>query len=187
MFFGWSAILSAVATLGTLITGILFFTVDEKFGRTNDILSVVQVLLMLPVAMAMYRLTHSAASIQALSGTVMGGIGMIVTAVLQVLLVLRVVSFEQTIATVLTAGAVIGVWLVWSNALASRAGALPWGLAVFGIVAGAGYIMICGGFFLGRQQHPLFYAGSGLAVVGYVVWATWIWRLLRTSSISTYV
>ena len=61
---GWAAIVSAAATLGTLITGILFFAVNEKFGKANDILSVVQVVFMLPVAMAMYRITRSGSSIR---------------------------------------------------------------------------------------------------------------------------
>jgi hypothetical protein len=59
LIFGWAALLSAVATMGTLITGILFFAVNETFGRANDTASVFQAVLMLPVAVAMYLLTHS--------------------------------------------------------------------------------------------------------------------------------
>ena len=180
---GWAAIVSAAATLGTLITGILFFAVNEKFGKANDILSVVQVVFMLPVAMAMYRLTRSGSRVLALTALAVGSIGMIIVAVLQILLVLRAVSFKLTIGAVLAAGAVIGIWLILANALALQAGPLPWGLIVFGVAGGVGYLLSAVGFYLGEQQHPLFYSGSALLVVGYVVWATWLGRLLQTSGV----
>jgi hypothetical protein len=49
---GSSAYLSAAATLITLVTGILFLTRGEPFGRINDASSVLQMLFMLPVAYA---------------------------------------------------------------------------------------------------------------------------------------
>ena len=37
LVFGWAALLSAVATIGTLITGILFFAVNERLGKINPV------------------------------------------------------------------------------------------------------------------------------------------------------
>jgi hypothetical protein len=179
LIFGWAALLSAVATIGTLVTGILFFAVNERFGKINDIVSVFQVVLMLPVAAAVYLLTRPGNGGLALLALAVGSMGMIVVAVLQALLVVGMVSFEQTIGAVLSAGAAIGLWLVLANVVALAGGTLPWGLGVFGMAAGIGYLLSAVGFHRGGQQHPLFYAGSILIVVGYLVWATWLGRLLQ--------
>ena len=112
ILFASAAFLSALATLGTLITGILFFAVHEKYGRSNDIFSVFQSLFMLPLAIAIYLLTRRANTPLAILSLTVGGVGMITVVVLQSLLVFRKVSFEQTIGLVLSAGAVIGIWLV---------------------------------------------------------------------------
>ena len=185
LVFGWAALLSAVATMGTSFTGILFFAVNEAFGKVNDIFGVFQVVLMLPVAVAVYLLTSPGYGWLALLALAVGCIGMIVVAVLQTLLVVGRVGFEQTIGATLAAGAAIGLWLIVANALALAGGALPWGLGAFGLAAGAGYLLTALGFYRGRQQHPLFYAGSLLMVVGYSVWATWMGLLLLTGALGT--
>ena len=46
---GWSAHLSAAATILTFVTGILFFSGGKSFGKINDLFSVLQVLLMIPM------------------------------------------------------------------------------------------------------------------------------------------
>jgi len=99
---------------------------------------------------------------------------MLVAAVLQALLVLDVVKYEQTIAAVLTAGGAIGLWLLLANILAFGTGVLPGGLAISGIVVGAGYILVALGFRLGGQEHPLSYAGALLVIVGYSIWSIWL-------------
>jgi hypothetical protein len=185
LIFGWAALLSAVATVGTLITGILFFAVSQTFGKVNDTVSVFQVVVMLPVAVAMYLLTHPVNAGLAWLALAVGSIGMIIVAVLQTLLVLGVVSFEQTIGVVLSAGAAIGLWLVLVSVLALTVGVLPWGLAVFGLAAGVGYLLSAVGFHRGGQKHPVFYTGSFLIVVGYVVWATWLGLLLLAGALGS--
>jgi len=47
--YGWSAHLSAAATILTFVTGILFFSGGKSFGKINDLFSVFQVLLMIPL------------------------------------------------------------------------------------------------------------------------------------------
>lgn len=170
LFFGWAALLSAAATLGTFVTAILFFAVNPAFGKINDVLSVAQMLLMLPVAVAMALLTQAD---YAWLVAAVGSTGMMVVAVLQALLVLGRVRFEQTIGAVLASGALIGLWLIAANALA-LAGGLPWGLGALGIAAGIGYLLSAAGFFWGGQRHPLFYVGGLLTVAGYSAWAVWL-------------
>jgi hypothetical protein len=149
LLFGWAAILSAVATLLTLITGILFFSAGDLFGPINDAASVIQMLLMLPVAAALHLLTRHDALTLALLAAAIGVAGMLVAAVLQALLVFRAVEYEQTAAATLSAGGAVGIWLVLANLLAVAAGALPGGLVLTGVVAGAGYVLLVIGFRVG--------------------------------------
>ena len=95
---GWAAILSAVATLLTLITGYLFFSTGGMFGPVSDPASAFRMLLMLPIAGALYLLTSQATAALALVATAIGVAGMLITAVLQALLVFRAIEYEQTLA-----------------------------------------------------------------------------------------
>jgi hypothetical protein len=181
---GWAAHLSAAATLVTFVTGILFFTVGQPFGTIQDAASALQVLLMLPIAVVLYLLLRSHAPGLSLLGTVVGIAGMLVAGVLQALLVFRVVRFESTIRTVLAAGGAIGVWLVVTGALSLVSGTFPGGLAWSGIVARSGYILLVIGFWLGGQQHPLFWAGSLAALIGYAVWAIWLGHAVLSGTLA---
>ena len=187
LVFGWAALLSAAATIATMVTALLFFTVGERFGKINDAISVVQMAMMLPVALAIFVLRPAAATSLALLAAVVGVLGMVVTAVLQALLVFGVVKYEQTITAVLSAGGAIGLWLIMTNVLALSGEILPTGLVAFGIVAGVGYVLATVGFYWSGQQHPLFYMGGFLIVVGYSVWATWLGRLLQVGSLVLFV
>jgi hypothetical protein len=184
LFLGWAAYLSAVATFITLVTGILFFTLGEPFGKINDTASVFQMLFMLPIAAALFLLTRLNVTGLALLATAIGIIGMLIAATLQTLLVFGAVDYEQTITAVLTAGGAVGLWLLLTNFLAFAAKTLPGSLAIFGIVAGMGYILLVPGFHIGRQQHPLFYTGTFLAVFGYLIWATWLGRLFLSGRLA---
>jgi len=179
---GWAAYLSAAATVVTFVTGMLFFTVGQPFGTIQDTASALQVMLMLPVALILYSLFRSLAPALSLLAAIVGIAGMLVAGVLQVLLVLRSVRFEATIRTVLAAGGAIGIWLIVTGALSLVSGTFPSGLAWSGIAAGGGYVLLVTGFWLGGQQHPLFWGGSLAAVVGYTVWAIWLGQIVLSGS-----
>ena len=181
---GWAAFLSAAATIGTAITGILFFVLGGRFGPINDAVSVLQMLVMLPVAAGLYLVIRRSDPGLALVATVPGVLGMLVAALLQALLVVRVVQYEQTIGAVLAAGGGIGLWLVLANILALVGSALPVGLAICGIVAGVGYVLLAVGFRIGGQEHPLSYAGAGAMLVGYTVWAIWLGYLFASGALA---
>ena len=152
---GWAAYLSAAATMGTAITGILFFVVGERLGRINDAVSVLQMLLMVPVAVGHYVVTYRVGLGLALVAIITGVLGMLVAAFLQALLVARAVQYEQTIGAVLAAGGATGLWLVLANAVALGGAVLPGGLTICGIATGVGYILLAVGFRIGGQEHPL--------------------------------
>jgi hypothetical protein len=174
----WSAYLSAGATILTFITGILFFTVGHPFGTINDAASVFQMLFMVPMALALYQALRPVATIPNVLAVTAGVMGMCDAAVLQALLVFGVFEYEQTIREVLIGGGFVGIWLVLVGILALASGMLPAGLAWVGIVSGVGYMLLVVGFWLGGEGHPLFLAGSLVAVIGYSVWAIWLGRVL---------
>lgn len=174
LLFGWTLYLSAVATIATAITAILFFTLGERFGKLNDAISVLQMILMLPASAGLFLLIRHGGAELALLATVIGVIGMLAAAVLQALLVFNVVRYEQTITAVLTAGGAIGLWLLLVNILALYVAVLPSGLAISGIIVGVGYILVALGFRIGGQDHPVSYAGAILVTVGYSIWSIWL-------------
>ena len=85
--YGWFAYLSAVATILTFITGILFFTIGKPFGKINDISSVFQVLFMIPLAMILARTLPARYLTLGLIAATIGVSGMILSAIGQSLLV----------------------------------------------------------------------------------------------------
>ena len=131
-------------------------------------------------SIALYGLRPPDATELALLAVAIGCLGMVTAAVLQALLVFGRVAYEQTIRATLSAGGAVGLWLILANVLALDGGTLPPILVVFGIVAGVGYLLVVIGFYRGGQGHPLFYVGSFLGVVGYIVWGTWLGILLQT-------
>lgn len=171
---GWSAYLSAAATLLTFITGILFFTRGGAWGRINDSVSVFQLAFMIPVALALYSLDFSGLGLAAL---VIGLAGMLVGGFSQALIALKAATYEKAGRWSLSAGAAVGVWLILTTLIV--AGALPAGVFWAGILAGAAYLALVAGFWLGGQKHPLFMGGSLGVVLAYPVWAFWLgWWML---------
>jgi len=103
---------------------------------------------------------------------------MIAFAVLQTLLVIRQVRFEQTLAAVLTMTGILGVSLIVSGLLARPGDMLPPGLAWLSIAYGLGFVLGGIGFWLGGQQHPVAALGFAITFIGGPIWAIWLGRLL---------
>jgi|GEM_PF-3823077 len=184
-FFGWAAFLSGAATIGTAVTAVLFFSRGGRFGRLNDAVSVLQLLLMVPVAIGLFLASRDGSVAPALIITLVGVAGMLAGAVMQGLLVFGVVAYETTASAVLAVGALIGVWLVGADLLALTAGALSAGPAAFGIAAGIGYFLLAVGFRRAAESHPLTYVGAGLSVLGYSVWSVWVGWLFTSGQLSS--
>jgi hypothetical protein len=183
-FAGWAAYLSAAATVVTFVTGILFFTRGQPFGTIQDAASVFQVLFMLPIVLALHHLFRPHAPTLSLLAAAIGIIGMLVAAALQTLLVLGKVKYEQTIGPALTAGGAIGMWLMLTGYLALASRILPGGLGWMGLMAGAGYILLVVGFWLGGQRNPLFTVGSLAVVIGYSIWAIWLGCMVLSGTLT---
>lgn len=176
-FYGWAAYLSAVATIVTFITGILFFYLGERFGKINDLSSIFQVLFMLPLALMFVQLMPAKHLLLGVLAALIGIGGMVVSAYGQSLLVLERIDFQQSLRF-FPAGGAIGIWLVIISSTSIVDELLPQPLAWIGVLAGLGYILTVVGFLRGGQRNMLFSLGSLVLVISYPIWATWLGRLL---------
>lgn len=177
IFTGWTATISAFTTIVMFVTGILFFTKGQPFGTIQDIFSIFQVVSMVPIVIALYTLFRKEAGMAALLFGVLGTIGMFSAATLQSMLVFRKVKYEQTVKTNLTAGLLIGIWLVSIGYFSFVNENFPTGIAVLGIIAGLSYILMMIGFWTGGEKNKLFILSSVTGVIAYSAWAFWLGSL----------
>ena len=184
-FAGWSAYASAGAAILGMVFIFIFFSAGEPFGSLNDLSIATQVLLMIPVAVALYRAlpagTLSTASFIVLIALVLG-----VTALAfgSVLLVLKKISLEQSFKPPFNNYWLIGIWLTLASLLALNAHTLSSGLGWLGIITGAAWIMLGLGMWFGGTdavQSFSVVAGGSLGMVGYIVWGILIARHLLKS------
>jgi hypothetical protein len=178
--FGWSAYANGILTLANMVTLALMFGVSMSWGRVNDAISVLWLLSFLPLALLLIQVNQPVMGRRLAMGiAVVGALGILAFALLQSLLVLGQVRFEQTFPAVATLGGVLGLWLLLNGLLALMGKTLPAGLAWLGIAFGLSYILGTIGYWLvGGYESPILWVG---AITGYVVgpaWAFWLGRLL---------
>jgi hypothetical protein len=186
-FAAWSAYLNAAANLVGAISLALLFAGNVPFGRINDASSVFFALTLIPVALAFHQLHRSVAAPSSLMITVVGILAMLTAATLSALLVFGQVGFEQTLRAVLSANAIIGVWLVASGVLSLVGSSLPRGLAWVLVAAGAGLVLVIVGFWIGGQQHPLTAVGGLVAFFGNLIWTIWLGNLLMAGTVRPHL
>lgn len=170
---GWTAYASGVVSAISwvfLIAMFASFAVGATspglvFGRINDVLVVAWGLLALPLTVALHVLLRPHAPI--LSGlAMMFGIGAIVAImVLQSLLVVGALTFEEQIGPVSIAFLVLAVWFVMTGYLGSSSRALPHGVRI-GLLAATSVGYPIWAFWLGRHllqllREPVSDPGTG--------------------------
>lgn len=171
---GWSAILSAAATIIGAVTLVIFFSVGDPYGKINDVSSVIIGLTAIVILFTLYQIHRASAPTVSLLAFLIGAVAMLIAAALQALLVLSGTNFG-TIVTVMFG--VFGASLVTFNWLANSNATLPRALAWTGIAAGLGYVLVTAGFLLGGQNHILTYIGGGFSVIAYPIWGFWLGRI----------
>lgn len=174
----WAAVLNGAATILSTISLIVFFAVGGVWGPISDGASVLWALSLLPLVLLLYGMHRPFASSLSLLVAAAGVGAILLFASLQSLLVVGVVSFEQTVGTVLALTGVIGIWLLVNGLLSLVALSLPSGLAWAAVVAGIAYLLSAVGFGLGGQEHPLAAVGFLVAAVAGPLWTFWLARLL---------
>ena len=177
-FAGWSAYLSAAATIIGFVTLILFFSVGQPFGTINDVSSIVIALATLPILFVLHKLHRAVAPLLSLGALIIGIVSALIAALLQTLFVFKVIPINPSSEIVTVAFGVFGVSLAIFNYLAYSNKSFSSKLAIWGIVAGVGYALVALGFLLGGQDHPLTYVGGFAAIVAYPVWAMWFGKFL---------
>jgi hypothetical protein len=184
MIAGWSAYLAAVVAIISYAALFVFFAVGGVFGPINDAASVVQMIFMLPVALALYFLFRPLSPLISLAALVSAMVAMVGIAILQALLVLRRVRYEQTLLPVLTLGGILGVWWILIGVQSLIGGMLPNGLRWVSIAVGLSAIILVVGFRSGGERHPLAAIGFLTNAILVPIWLFWIGRLLLPGNAS---
>lgn len=176
---GWSAYLSAAATIIGAVTLVIFFSVGDPFGIMNDISSVIIGLTGIIILFALYQLHRIVAPVMSLVAFVIGALAMLTAAVLQTLLV--AIRMDFGVITTYMFG-VFGASLMIYGYLVLVNATLPRALGWWGIVAGLGYVLVVTGFIVSGPNHPLTYIGGLTSVIAYPTWAIWLGRVLLKSN-----
>ena len=178
---GWSAYANALLMLANMATLSLMFAVSPMWGPVNDAISVLWILSFLPLALLLVRVNQPVSGRTAIVGTALvGSVAMLLFSLLQSMLVLGLVHFEQTFAAVVTLGGALGLWLLLNGLFALRGRTMPGGLAWITICFGLSYILGTIGFWLGGYEHPLLWFGAALGYLIGPVWSFWLgWLVLR--------
>ncbi|MEW6029506.1 MAG: hypothetical protein ACOYZ8_10030 [Chloroflexota bacterium] len=173
---GWSAILSAIATLAGAVTLVIFFSVGDPYGKINDISSIVIAATGIVVLVALHKLHSTISKRLSFAAIIIGVIALLTAGVVQTIFVLGFIRLEQT-SSAPYAFSVFGVSIATYGCLAWFAKILPRGLAILGVTAGLGYALVGLGFVLGGPNHMLTYIGGALSVIAYPVWGFWLGRI----------
>jgi hypothetical protein len=178
---GWSAYANGILMVANMVTLVLMFSVSMFWGTVNDAISVVWILSFLPLAALLARVNGPVMGRGLAVGIAVAGVvTMLLFAWLQSLLVLGQVRFEQTLATVMTLGGVLGLWLLLNGLLALKGKTLPGGLVWLSIGYGFTYVLAALSFWMGGYEQPILWIGAGLGFLIGPVWAFWLgWLLLH--------
>jgi len=180
---GVSALLAATMTVVGMITLMLFFSRGGRWGTYNDAASVVLMLALIPVALVLAVIELEVVTTTALVVGALGIAAMVALAVLQGLLVIGRVTYEQTKTAVLTLGGIVGVWYLLT-AISTGSTDLPDGLRVVAAVSGIGFITVGVGFALGSERHPLSIVGGLVLFVASLVFQVWLGALFLGGDLS---
>jgi hypothetical protein len=183
-FAGFSAYFNATVFVLSLVALMIFFSIGGIWGKINDSLSVIWMISYLPIGAALYLITRPVNAPVSLVSTIIGMAAMLSFTVMQILLVLGRVRFEQTFSAVLATTALVGLFVLIQGLLARSGGLLPpgliWVMMIYGLASGIG----AAGFQIGGESHPLAMIGLGLTAIAGLVWVIWFGRLLLSESVA---
>jgi len=208
-YVGWSAILSGVVDLLGLVFLILFYVLEAPqilesgepstpplFGTLNDASFIFVALFMIPPALALHMLLQLKTPTLARVTLMIGLLGLLAGAIVQLLYVPRVISSAQSSPWLTLSIGIIGVWMTMVNLLGRRGGNLAGGLSWLGMITGVLMSLLPVTYVVGggseivndpsaSLSNPFIVTGFVISTFGfailYPIWAIWIGRsfLLR--------
>lgn len=108
-------------------------------GTANDAVIMLQFVAFVPVALALPAWLPKVRSVRA--ATAAAVVGMVFVIVLQLLLILRVLTFDVQVLLVVAAFLPIYGWVLTVSSVGHRSGALPRPLTRFGLLLGASFLV----------------------------------------------
>ncbi len=195
-----AAYITGIMSILGFVSLILFFALEAPQASTNpqgfhfwgfvsDISGPATMLPLLVVILALHEIERTRAPLLSRIAAAVGVIGALAVTLLQVLLIIKVLPFEQEVGPVVLATAAVGVWLVLSNHLGRVQRILPSRLAWLGIAVGASQVLypvmfsVLGGssFYENIGSNYLLLTISSIILlvsyVGFPVWAIWLGRI----------
>ncbi len=142
---GWSAYASGVVSIIGLAPFVTFFVFAADIPGLNDAAAIVQYLLALPITLALHWLLQTRAPVLSGFAMLIGILGILALAVVQLLVIAGVLSW----ATVGAPFLMIGIWLVITGYLGRSTGKLPHSL-LMSILAATYFAYPIWAFWLGR-------------------------------------
>jgi hypothetical protein len=184
-FAGYSAYFNAIVFILSLVALMIFFSIGGIWGRINDSLSIIWMLSYLPLAVALFLINRSVNTPVSLISSLVGIAAALAFVVMQILLVMGQVRFEQTFAATLSMTALVGLFVLVHGFLGRAGQTLPSGLTWVMIIYGIASVVGAIGFQIGGEQHPLAMIGLLLTAVSGLVWVIWFGRLLLSKAVFT--
>jgi hypothetical protein len=204
-----AAYITGIMSILGFVSLILFFALEAPQASTNpqgfhfwgfvsDISGPATMLPLLVVILALHEIERARAPLLSRIAAAVGVIGALAVTVLQVLLVIKVLPFEQEDGPVVLAMAAVGLWLVLANYLGRVQRVLPSGLAWLGIVAGAAQVLYPvlfqalggSGFYENIGSNYLLMAAASViflvSYVGFPVWAIWLGRVSSSQRVKAH-
>jgi hypothetical protein len=182
---GWFAIAAALLTITGLVTLLAFFgTGSSALGLANDLNTIAMALVTVPVALTLHAVASRSSAPLASVAVGADFVGVALAAGFSGLLVLRVMSFDDTLIPITIGNGLIGVWLLITAALLLASAAIPAALGWLGIIGGAGLAISAMAFPILGREHPVI-AGAGLAaLIGLVGFYAWVGMLMLRDGLS---
>lgn len=197
---GPAAVVVGIVSIIGFIALMLFFGIEAPhvssnpqgfhfWGFLSDVAGPATMIPLIVVMLALHERERAHAPGLSRAAVVIGVVGALGVTLLQVLLIVKVLSFEQEVGPVVVATAITGVWLVLANYLGQVQRILPARLAWLGIAVGAVQIaypvvfQVLGGanFYQNAGSNVLLAAIAAViflvSYIGFPVWALWLARV----------
>jgi hypothetical protein len=185
---GWIAIATGISAILSIICLTLMYSVNQSFGRINDVLNSVIGILSVILAWMLYAEHYAKSPLMSQIALALAVVGAIFTIIGSILIIFGFTDFVLAGWYSGIGYALIGLWLAAFCYSLLRSDALPHNLVIFGIVVGA--FMAIGllgipGIFAGIDSmesmpwylYIAFFGWLGTYIL-YPIWTIWLGRNL---------